>query len=46
MNYLVAKGIDRSRIVARGYGMERPVASNETAEGRASNRRVEVVPIR
>jgi parallel beta-helix repeat protein len=46
MNYLVAKGIDRSRIVARGYGMERPVASNETADGRASNRRVEVIPIR
>jgi len=46
MNYLVGKGIDRSRIRARGYGMDRPVASNSTEEGRANNRRVEVIPLK
>jgi len=46
MRYLVMRGIDQSRIVARGYGEDRPVASNSTAEGRAKNRRVEIVPIR
>jgi OmpA-OmpF porin, OOP family len=45
MNYLVMRGINPSRIAARGYGKTRPVATNETAEGRAKNRRVEVVPI-
>lgn len=36
-------GIAASRIMATGYGEERPVASNETAAGRAANRRVEVL---
>lgn len=36
-------GIAASRIIATGYGEERPVASNETAAGRAANRRVEVL---
>jgi flagellar motor protein MotB len=30
--------------VARGFGKEQPVASNNPAEGRAKNRRVEIVP--
>jgi outer membrane protein OmpA-like peptidoglycan-associated protein len=46
MNYLVDKGIERSRIRARGYGMDRPVAGNDTSDGRAQNRRVEVAPLR
>ena len=42
MNYVVANGgIDTTRIIARGYGETRPVASNDTDEGRAQNRRVE-----
>src|SRR5213593_3084608 len=42
-DYLVREGIDPSRITTRGYGKSRPVASNDTAEGRAQNRRAEVV---
>ncbi len=42
--YLVANmGMDISRIEAVGYGESRPVATNETAEGRARNRRIDVV---
>ncbi len=39
--YLVNAGIDPSRLVARGYGEENPVASNSTPSGRAQNRRIE-----
>lgn len=39
---LVALGIDASRLEAEGYGQEHPVASNETPEGRAQNRRIDV----
>lgn len=35
-------GIDKSRLVAKGYGDTMPVAPNDTAEGRAKNRRVEL----
>jgi OOP family OmpA-OmpF porin len=42
---LVKKGVDANRITARGFGVESPVADNNTAEGRAENRRVELVPI-
>jgi len=42
-NALVAKGVDPGRIMTRGYGVEFPVASNETPEGRQRNRRVEVI---
>lgn len=42
-DYLVTKGIAADRIVAKGHGEERPVADNKSAEGRANNRRVEIV---
>ncbi|MBN1308080.1 MAG: OmpA family protein [Chitinispirillaceae bacterium] len=46
MNFLVMRGISADRIIARGYGKTKPVASNSTAEGRAKNRRVEVIPVK
>jgi OOP family OmpA-OmpF porin len=41
-DYLVAGGIDASRITKQGFGETQPVASNDTADGRAQNRRVEL----
>lgn len=43
MNAVVAGGIARDRLTADGFGQERPVADNRTAEGRSKNRRVELV---
>jgi outer membrane protein OmpA-like peptidoglycan-associated protein len=43
-NYLVARGVAASRLETEGFGFADPVASNATAEGRAQNRRVELVP--
>lgn len=40
LNYLLAAGVAAERMTAVGYGEARPVASNQTDEGRASNRRV------
>lgn len=44
-NYLVNKGIDKSRFTTKWYGESQPKASNETAEGKAQNRRVELAII-
>ena len=41
-NYLIKKGIDGKRIVAKGYGDEENVAYNDTEEGKQQNRRTEV----
>lgn len=45
LEYLVSEGVDRSRMDAVGYGEQNPVATNETAAGRAENRRTEVHPL-
>ena len=41
VNYLVGQGVDKKRLSAKGYGQSKPVDSNNTAEGRALNRRTE-----
>ena len=41
-NYLIEKGIDPSRVTAKGYGLTKPIADNRTADGKAQNRRTEV----
>jgi outer membrane protein OmpA-like peptidoglycan-associated protein len=43
--YLVNAGVEPSRLVAKGYGADRPIADNDTASGRAQNRRVEIAQI-
>src|SRR5690606_5010701 len=41
VDYLTNKGIPKNRLVAKGYGEEKPVATNDTDEGRQLNRRTE-----
>lgn len=40
--YLVSKGVEENKITAKGYGDTRPVVSNDTAAGKAKNRRVDM----
>mgnify|MGYP000028168374 FL=1 len=42
MDYLIEKGMPRQSIKAVGYGQSKPIASNNTAEGKKKNRRVEL----
>ena len=41
-NWLAERGIALQRLEVRGYGEQRPIANNRTAEGRARNRRIEL----
>ena len=40
---LVARGVSADRVTTKGYGMQYPLVTNDTAEGRQQNRRVEIV---
>jgi len=42
-DYLVQQGVPEGTIVSRGFGKTKPVATNDTPEGRQQNRRVELV---
>ena len=42
-NYLISRGIPSERVSTQGIGPSRPVADNNSAEGRANNRRVEII---
>jgi chemotaxis protein MotB len=43
VEFLERKGVPQTAISAQGFGEERPVATNDTPEGRAQNRRVEII---
>jgi OOP family OmpA-OmpF porin len=43
VRWLTDRGIDADRLKAVGYGESRPVSTNESSQGRALNRRVELV---
>jgi len=45
VDYLVGKGIDKNRLLARGEGSRNPIASNTTPSGRKQNRRLELMVI-
>ena len=42
-NYLINRGVNRGQVTTQGFGYSRPVADNDTAEGRAQNRRTDLV---
>ena len=44
-DYMTSKGLSATRMTAKGYGESRPIASNDTKEGRAENRRVEMIVV-
>jgi OOP family OmpA-OmpF porin len=46
MKYFVDNGIEAKRLTTKGFGFTKPAASNDTKEGRAKNRRVELTPIK
>lgn len=43
MNAIISRGVDKARLTATGWGQEKPMADNKTEDGRAKNRRVEIV---
>jgi len=43
VSYLASRGVPKEQLTAQGFGPSRPVADNSSPEGRANNRRVEIV---
>ncbi len=46
MEYFISKGVDAKRLTIKGFGITKPAANNDTEEGRAKNRRVELTPVK
>lgn len=44
-DYLLLFGVEKARMIAKGYGLSKPIVSNDTEEGRAKNRRVELLKL-
>lgn len=44
--YLLSKGVNATQVIARGYGSMRPIADNDTDEGRLQNRRIEMTVLK
>nr|NIO10529.1 OmpA family protein [Deltaproteobacteria bacterium] len=45
IEYLTTKGISKNRMTPEGFGLTQPIATNDTPEGRAKNRRVHMKPV-
>ena len=45
-DHFVSRGIDPNRLTTKGFGLTNPAVSNDTKEGRAKNRRVELTPVK
>jgi OmpA-OmpF porin, OOP family len=45
-DYLTAKGIAKDRLIIKGFGPDRPIAKNDTSEGRGQNRRITFMRIK
>jgi OmpA-OmpF porin, OOP family len=45
MNAVAAKGVDKTRMTSKGWGQDKPVDNNTSEEGKAKNRRVEIVKL-
>jgi len=45
VKYLTSKGVATAQLIAKGYGVENPVADNASPEGRQKNRRIELLPV-
>ena len=46
VDYLISQGVGKNQLKAKGYGPSKPVATNRTADGRAKNRRIEMMRVK